>query len=38
MIEDICDTQYEAVNWSIGEVNWFQRAEGEQQVPDLCFL
>lgn len=30
MIEDICDTQYEAVNWAMGEIETFKRAEGEQ--------
>jgi RNA polymerase-associated protein len=29
MIEDVCDTQYEAINWGFGEILWFQRAEGE---------
>ena len=29
MIEDVCDTQYEAVNWGFGELLWFRRAEGE---------
>ncbi|KAK5049842.1 hypothetical protein LTR84_003960 [Exophiala bonariae] len=29
MIEDICDTHYEAINWGLGEVNSFERAEGE---------
>jgi RNA polymerase-associated protein len=29
MIEEICDTQYEAVNWGWGEILWFRRAEGE---------
>nr|AIL25482.1 GSTN-32 [Exophiala pisciphila] len=28
MIEDVCDTHYEAVNWGLGEVNTFGRAEG----------
>ncbi len=28
MIEDVCDTVYEAVNWGLGEVQWFQRASG----------
>ena len=28
MTEDVCDTQYEAVNWGYGEVHWFQRATG----------
>ena len=27
--EDVCDTQYEAVNWGFGELLWFRRAEGE---------
>lgn len=29
MIEDMCDTQYEAINWGWGEVVWMKRAEGE---------
>ena len=29
MIEEICDTQYEAINWGWGEIVWFRRAEGE---------
>jgi glutathione S-transferase len=29
MIEDMCDTQYEAVNWGFAEVLWFGRASGE---------
>ena len=28
MIEDLCDTLYEAINWGLGEVRWFKRAEG----------
>ncbi|GJD79474.1 glutathione S-transferase family protein [Methylobacterium gregans] len=28
LTEDICDTQYEAVNWGYGEVLWFRRASG----------
>jgi glutathione S-transferase len=28
MIEDVCDTQYEAINWGWGEVLWMGRAEG----------
>ena len=28
MIEEVCDTLYEAVNWGIGEIRWFRRAEG----------
>lgn len=27
--EEICDTQYEAVNWGFGELLWFRRAEGD---------
>jgi RNA polymerase-associated protein len=27
--EDVCDTQYEAVNWGFGEVLWFRRATGD---------
>jgi len=30
MIEDVCDTLYEAVNWGLGEIRWFKRADGEQ--------
>lgn len=30
MIEDVCDTLYEAINWGIGEIRWFKRATGEQ--------
>ncbi|WP_027173159.1 glutathione S-transferase family protein [Methylobacterium sp. 10] len=29
MTEDVCDTQYEAVNWGFGEVLWFGRATGD---------
>lgn len=29
MIEEVCDTQYEAINWGIGEIDWFKRAEGD---------
>ncbi|KAK5123958.1 hypothetical protein LTR85_002155 [Meristemomyces frigidus] len=29
MIEELCDTQYEAVNWAYGEVEWCKRATGE---------
>jgi glutathione S-transferase len=28
MTEEVCDTQYEAVNWGYGELLWFRRAEG----------
>ena len=30
MIEDLCDTQYEGLNWAMTELDWFKRAEGEQ--------
>ena len=29
MIEEIMDTHFEAINWGLGEVGWFKRAEGE---------
>tara|TARA_R110000824_G_scaffold118960_2_gene271450 strand:+ start:69850 stop:70635 length:786 start_codon:yes stop_codon:yes gene_type:complete len=29
MIEEACDTYYEAINWGLGELTWFRRAEGE---------
>lgn len=29
MIEDVCDTQYEAINWGMGEIRWFRRADGK---------
>ncbi len=29
MIEEIMDTHYEAINWGLGEVGWFRRADGE---------
>ncbi|AWN47284.1 glutathione S-transferase family protein [Methylobacterium terrae] len=28
MTEEVCDTQYEAVNWGFGEILWFRRADG----------
>jgi len=28
LIEEVCDTQYEAVNWGFGEILWFRRATG----------
>ena len=28
MIEEVMDTHYEAINWALGEINWFRRAEG----------
>jgi glutathione S-transferase/RNA polymerase-associated protein len=29
MIEDVMDTQFEAINWGLGEVAYFRRATGE---------
>jgi len=29
MIEDTMDTQFEAITWGLGELNFFKRAEGE---------
>ncbi len=29
MIEEVCDTHYEAVNWGLGEVIWFDRGKGQ---------
>ena len=29
MIEEVMDTHYEAINWGLGEINWFKRAEGD---------
>jgi glutathione S-transferase/RNA polymerase-associated protein len=29
MIEEVMDTHYEAINWAMGEINWFRRVEGE---------
>lgn len=29
MIEEVCDTHYEAINWGLSEINYFRRAEGE---------
>ena len=28
LIEEVCDTQYEAVNWGIAEIRWYGRASG----------
>ncbi len=30
MIEEVMDTHYEAINWAMGEIDWFRRAEGEK--------
>lgn len=28
MIEEVCDTHFEAINWGLGEITYFQRATG----------
>ncbi len=28
MIEEVCDTHYEAINWGLSEISWFRRGEG----------
>ncbi len=30
MIEEVMDTHYEAINWAIMEIDWFQRATGDE--------
>ena len=30
MIEEVCDTLYEAINWGLSEIRWFKRAEGAE--------
>lgn len=30
MIEEVMDTQYEAINWGLSELTWFKRAEGAE--------
>ena len=30
MIEDAMDTLFEPINWGLGEIRWFKRAEGER--------
>jgi len=29
MVEEVMDTHFEAINWGLGEIHWFHRAEGE---------
>jgi glutathione S-transferase/RNA polymerase-associated protein len=29
MVEEVMDTHFEAINWGLGEIGWFQRATGE---------
>jgi glutathione S-transferase/RNA polymerase-associated protein len=45
MLEEVCDTQYEAINWALGELLFFERAPGalgeqlrqraQEQIRDL---
>lgn len=30
MIEDVMDSAFEPINWGLGEIRWFKRAEGER--------
>ncbi|HEY5336844.1 MAG TPA: glutathione S-transferase family protein [Rhizomicrobium sp.] len=30
MIEEVMDTSFEPINWGMGEIHWFKRAEGER--------
>lgn len=30
MIEEVCDTHYEAINWGLGEIAYFRRATGSK--------
>ena len=32
MIEDVMDTQFEAITWGLGELNFFRRAEGAKKA------
>ena len=34
MIEDVMDTQFEAITWGLGEINFFKRAEGVSENRD----
>jgi glutathione S-transferase len=34
MIEDVCDSQYEAVNWGLGELATFRRAENNPELAE----
>ncbi|MHB8529391.1 MAG: glutathione S-transferase family protein [Caulobacteraceae bacterium] len=29
MLEEVMDTHFEAINWALGEIDWFGRAKGE---------
>jgi glutathione S-transferase len=30
MIEEVMDTHFEPINWGVGEIRWFKRAQGER--------
>src|SRR5437588_1823362 len=30
MLEELCDTYYEAINWALAEIRFFRRATGDQ--------
>jgi glutathione S-transferase len=30
MVEEVMDTAFEPINWGMGEIRWFKRAEGER--------
>ncbi len=34
MIEEVCDTQYEGLNWGLGEMSWFKRADGQGDLEE----
>ena len=36
MIEEVCDTHYEAINWGLGEITRFGRAEGAEKAALLA--
>lgn len=35
MIEDVCDTHYEAINWGLYELNFFNRGQAQGLADDL---
>lgn len=30
MLDDVCGTHYEGLNWAVGEITWFERATGDE--------
>ena len=38
MIEDVCDTYYEAINWGLMEVRAWKRVTGDQAAAIERFL